>query len=182
MPLPPPAVHALVATTFAAWLPPLMKYQLGASAWLTLPLSGHGWPEVACTLDLIGVAPPPSAALTVQSTTPAGVSPALPTSAHNACSSTVVPEALLVPPREKNTALPASPALATSANACAMLFAAFAPTPAGSAVDPANTKSLVQIALPNWLSIEKPLATNWFSSDAACTISALGPPVPFIAD
>src|SRR5690242_14973884 len=142
-----------------------MKYQLGASAWLTLPLSGHACPDVACTLDLIGVAPPPSAALTLHNTSPAGARPELPTSAHNACSSTVVPEALFVPPREKNTALPATPALATSANACAILFPALAPTPAGSAADPTNTKSLVQIAFPNRLSIEKPPATNWFSND-----------------
>src|SRR6476619_2715154 len=63
-----------------------------------------------------------------------------------------------------------------------MLFAAFEPTPAGSPLAPASTKSLVKIAFPNWLSNENPFATNWFSSDGACTISALGPPVPFWAD
>jgi hypothetical protein len=67
--------------------------------------------------------PPPSAALTVQSVTPAGVSPPLLTSAQMACSSTVVPEAVVVPPREMNQELPATPALATSANAAAMLCA-----------------------------------------------------------
>ena len=68
-----------------------------------------------------------------------------------------------------------------SANACAALFAPFAATPAGSPVGPAITKSLVKIAFPYWLLYEKPPATNWFSSEAACTISALGPPVPFSA-
>ena len=40
---------------------------------------------------------------------------------------------------------------------------------------------MVKIAFPYWLLYEKPPATNWFSSEAACTISALGPPVPFSA-
>ena len=68
-----------------------------------------------------------------------------------------------------------------SANAWAMLLAALALTPAGSADGPARTKSLVKIAFPYWLLYEKPPATNWFSSEAAWTISALGPPVPFSA-
>ena len=62
-----------------------------------------------------------------------------------------------------------------------MLFAPLAPTPAGSAFGPASTKSLGKIALPYWLLYENPLATNWFSSDAAWTIRALGPPVPLSA-
>ncbi len=37
------------------------------------------------------------------------------------------------------------------------------------------------MALPYWLLYEKPSATNWFSSDAACTMSTLGPPVPLLA-
>ncbi len=76
---------------------------------------------------------------------------------------------------------PFGPAVATSANACAMLLAPFEAAPAGSAVGPASTKSLVKIAFPYWLLYEKPPATNWLSSDAACTISTLGPPTPFSA-
>ena len=70
------------------------------------------------------------------------------TSAQIACSSVVVPA---VPPRETNVALPATPAVATSTNAWAMLLAPLAATPAGSPVGPASTKSLIQIALPNGL-------------------------------
>ena len=60
-----------------------------------------------------------------------------------------------------------APAVAMSANAWAALLAAFVPTPAGSPVGPAITKSLVKIAFPYWLLYENPFATNWFSSDAA---------------
>ena len=177
-----PTVQALVAITLAPWLAPLLtKYQGGAVVLSTVPLVGHAWPEVACTVGLTGDIPPPSAALTLQRTTPAGVRPALLTNAQIACSSTVVPEAVVVPPRVMNVEWPATPDVATSANAWAMLFPALVPTPAGSAVGPANTKSLVKIALPYWLLYEKPPATNWFSSDAAWTIRALGPPVPLLA-
>src|ERR1700748_2199574 len=116
-----------------------MLYHSGASAWLTVPLSGQSWPEVACTSGLIGDIPPPSVALTLQRTTPVGVNPELLTSAHRACSSTVVPDAVLEPPRETNVGAgvgwpPFTPAAATSANAWAMLWAPFAVTPAGSPV------------------------------------------------
>jgi hypothetical protein len=37
---------------------------------------------------------------------------------------------------------------------------------------------LRKIAWPNWFWNENPLATNWFSSEAACTISMLAPSAP----
>ena len=147
----------------------------------TVPLSGHGPPLATPAPALIGDMPPPSAALTVHKIRLAGRRPELLTSAQISCSSTVVPDAVVPPPRVKNVALPLAPAAATSAKACATLFAPFAATPAGSPVGPASTKSLVKIAFPYWLLYENPPATNWFSSEAACTISALGPPVPFSA-
>ena len=148
-----------------------------------MPLSGHGPPLATPALAAIGDMPPPSAALTVHRVRLAGCRPELATRAQIACSSTVVPDAVTLPPRLKNVALLGlwAPAAAMSANACAALFAAFVPTPAGSPVGPAITKSLVKIAFPYWLLYENPFATNWFSSDAAWTISALGPPVPFSA-
>ena len=94
-------LQLFAAITLAAWLTLLITYQLGASVLFTVPLSGQGCPEVACTLDLIGVMPPPSAALTLQSTRLAGCSPELFKSAHSVCSSTVVPEAVVVPPRDR---------------------------------------------------------------------------------
>ena len=45
---------------------------------------------------------------------------------------------------------------------------------------PPSTKSLVKIARP-YCSAEKPPATNWFSSEAACTIRALAPTEPLSA-
>ncbi len=77
---------------------------------------------------LIGDIPPPSAADTVQSTTPEGVKAARETSCQYWCSATTVPGAAVDPPRVKKVALPATPAAATSANAWAMLFAALEPT------------------------------------------------------
>src|ERR1700759_188852 len=99
---------------FAPWLLlALISYHVGLWGLATVPLSGHGSP-VAPTLT--GDIPPPSSALTVHSVTPAGVSPELSTSAHRACSSIVVPDALLVPPRETNVAVP--PAAPTRALSC----------------------------------------------------------------
>jgi len=69
------------------------------------------------------------------------------------------------------------PAAATSANARAMLFEAFPTTPAGSAFEPASTKSLIQSARP-YCSYEYPPATNSFSSDSACTTRTLAPAAP----
>src|ERR1700742_1861858 len=127
-----------------------MKYHDGACAWVTVPLSGHAAPLVPW---FVGDMPPPSTALTVQSVTPAGVRPLVYINCQSACSSTVVPEAGVVPPRETNVAFPAAPAAATSANACAMLCTSAAGT--AEAVDgPARTKSFVKMALPYWLLYE----------------------------
>ena len=90
----------MAATTLAPWLTLLMMYHAGASAPLTVPLSGQA-PPAAGLVGTIGDMPPPSAALTVHSATPAGVRPALFISAHSVCSSTVVPGAVEVPPRER---------------------------------------------------------------------------------
>ncbi len=76
-----------------------MKYQPGASALLTVPLSGQAPPLATPAVELIGDMPPPSAALTVHSVRLAGFRPELLTSAQISCSSTVVPEAVVVPPR-----------------------------------------------------------------------------------
>src|ERR1700733_11777481 len=170
-------VHAFVATTFAPWLAlVLIRYHVGA--WVaTVPPSGQASPVAPV---LTGDMPPPSRSLTVQRVTPAGVSPALCINAQRACSSTVVPEAFCAPPREMNDAWFATPAAAMSAIALAMLCAS-AVTPAGSPVGPARTKSLVKIACPNWLFMENPPETNWFSRDAAWTMSMLGPPLPLSA-
>src|ERR1700744_3900012 len=156
-----------------------MTYQAGALAEvLTVPESGQGAP---CAPLLTGAIPPPSAALTVHKVTPAGVSPELSTSAHRACSSIVVPDALLVPPRETNVAVPpAAPTRATSAIAAAMLCTSGLAA-AGSPVGPTRMKSLVKIACPKLLFIENPPETNWFSRDGAWTMSMLGPPGPLSA-
>jgi hypothetical protein len=94
--------------------------------------------------------PPPSAALTVHRVRLAGWRPELATSAQIPCSSTVVPDAVVAPPRLKKVALLGlwAPAAAMSANDWAALLAALAPTPAGSPVGPMMTKSLVKIAFP----------------------------------
>ena len=156
-----------------------MTYHAGALAEVsTVPESGHGAP---CAPLATGAIPPPSASLTVHSVTPAGVRPELFTSAHRACSSTVVPDAVVVPPRDTNVDCPpAAPTAATFAIAWAMLCASGV-TPAGSPVGPTRTKSLVKIAWPNRLFSENPSATNWFSSDGAWTMSMLGPPLPLSA-
>ena len=106
---------------FAPWLVLLLiTYQAGLCGLATVPLSGHGAPWAPV---LTGDIPAPSAALTVHRVTPAGVSPTPFMSAHRACSSTVVPEAVAAPPRETNVAVPATPLAATSAIAWAMLCA-----------------------------------------------------------